>query len=277
MERAKSRAAEAAASRLERQSREGEARAKLQHMCDQAELARCRLQMSEFIGPLHRHQKQITNGIINWCKVRGYWPQIFAHFGSIMKSEPMYGTMFPSGLIELMAADPHGETATEYRKLVSKVLLPSVSASRKLILDRAGDLAEKPPESEWEEKYTAAQLQSPGAKATTHLSVLDNFALVCREWELVVEQWELGDYTQWQPHSLNPFLTNTLIDCMYSSVKKRESKFVKGVSEYRQSTVGAGAALGGGTYTLESAQQYFAAAGAAGTGDTIPNQVNASA
>ena len=90
MERAKSRAAEAAASRLERQSREGDARAKLQHMCDQAELARCRLQMSEFIGPLHRHQKQITNGIINWCKVRGYWPQIFAHFGSIMKSEPMY-------------------------------------------------------------------------------------------------------------------------------------------------------------------------------------------
>eukprot|EP01043_Picozoa_sp_COSAG02_P100376 COSAG02_NODE_36455_length_454_cov_1.011268_1_plen_56_part_10 len=55
-----------------------------------------------------------------------------------------------------------------------------------------------------------------------------------------MEQWEDGDYTEWQLHCLDPFLSNSLIDCMYASVKKRESKFVKGVSEYQQSTTRAG-------------------------------------
>ena len=52
MDRSKARATEEANSRLERQSRELEAQAKLRHMCERAELDRCRLQMSEFVGPV---------------------------------------------------------------------------------------------------------------------------------------------------------------------------------------------------------------------------------
>ena len=89
-------------------------------------------------------------------------------------------------------------------------------------------------------------------------------ALVYREFEMVVEDWDRGEFTLWQPRRPHPFLANTLCDNMYANVKKREGKFVASVSEYRQSTVGAGAVLQGGTYTVESAQAYFAAA-AAGT------------
>jgi hypothetical protein len=52
VDRSKARATEEANSRLERQSRELEAQAKLRHMCERAELDRCRLQMSEFVGPV---------------------------------------------------------------------------------------------------------------------------------------------------------------------------------------------------------------------------------
>jgi hypothetical protein len=55
MDRNKARATEEANSRLERQSRELEAQAKLRHMCERAELDRCRLQMSEFIGPVRTY------------------------------------------------------------------------------------------------------------------------------------------------------------------------------------------------------------------------------
>ena len=262
MERSKSRATEEANSRLERQSRELEAQAKLKHMCDRAELDRCRQQMSEFVGPAHRHMKQLTNAMIDFMAVRGFYPKCFAYFGSVMKSEPIYGHFFPPELIEQIAADPQGECAREYRRLVRGVLLPSMSTIRKLILEKASDLAEKPPEEEWEKKFTAAQLASPGTKATTHLSVLDGMALCYREWELLVEDWDRDDFTLWQPRRPNPFLGNTLLDNMYANVKKRESKFVASVTEYRQSTVGAGAALQGRTYTVESAEAYFKAAAA---------------
>jgi hypothetical protein len=215
-------------------------------------------------------RSQVTNVIIDFMVVRGYYPKAFAFFGSLMKSEPIYGPLFPPELIETMAADPDGECAREYRRMIRGIALPSMSALRKLILERGSDLAEKPPEAEWEEKYTAAQLAAPGTKATTYLSVLDGMALVYREWELLVEEWDRDDYTLWQPRRPNPFLGNTLLDNMYANVKKRESKFVASVTEYRQSTVGAGAALKGGTYTVESAHEYFAAASAGVPGAVSP-------
>jgi hypothetical protein len=214
--------------------------------------------------------KQVTNALLDFMIVRGYYPDGFKYLGSLMRSEPIYGPFFPPGLIEIMEKDPEGEVAREYRRMVRGVMMPSLSAARQLILDRGSDLAEEPPETEWEKKYTVAQLAAPGTKATTYLSVLDNMALVYREFEMVVEDWDRGDYTRWQPQRPHPFLANTLCDNMYANVKKREGKFVASVSEYKQSTVGAGAVLQGGTYTVESAQAYFAAAAAG----TQPRQVD---
>jgi hypothetical protein len=102
------------------------------------------------------------------------------------------------------------------------------------------------------------------------LSVLDGMALCYREWELLVEDWERGDFTLWQPRRPSPFLGNTLLDNMYTNVKKRESKFVASVSEYRQSTVGAGAALQGRMLTAESAEAHFAALAAGVPGAVAP-------
>ena len=214
--------------------------------------------------------KQVTNALLDFMIVRGYYPDGFKYLGSLMKSEPIYGPIFPPGLIEIMEKDPEGEVAREYRRMVRGVMMPSLSAARQLILDRGSDLAEEPPETEWEKKYTVAQLAAPGTKATNYLSVLDNMALVYREFEMVVEDWDRGDYTRWQPQRPHPFLANTLCDNMYANVKKREGKFVASVSEYQQSKVGAGAVLGGGTYTVKSAQAYFAAAAAG----IQPGQVN---
>eukprot|EP01043_Picozoa_sp_COSAG02_P088891 COSAG02_NODE_25939_length_645_cov_0.756410_1_plen_131_part_10 len=129
--------------------------------------------------------KQVTNALLDFTVVRGYYPEQFAHLGSLMKSEPIYGPIFPPGLIKVMDADPDGETAREYRRMIRGIMLPSLLTIRKLILERGSDLAEEPPEEEWEKKYTAAQLASPGTKATTYLSVLDNVAMHCREFEMI--------------------------------------------------------------------------------------------
>ena len=71
MDRSKARATEEANSRLERQSRELEAQAKLRHMCERAELDRCRLQMSEFVGPVRTvrtfHADARRSLRLSWC------------------------------------------------------------------------------------------------------------------------------------------------------------------------------------------------------------------
>ncbi len=232
--------AQAETARLERVSREEAAHGQLRHMCDQAELKRVRQQMSVFIGPLHRHIKLCTTAILNFFVVRGHYPGVYSHYGDLFQAKPLYGACFPPGLCEKMAADPQGECACEWRAMCREILVPGYNVCRQLILEYGSDLADTPSKDAWEDKYTKEQLESPGTKATTHFSAMDAFCLWSKEFELLVRDWdeERGVFPLWQPRALFPVMLNGLVDTMFSQVKKRESKFVASVEEYRGSTTG---------------------------------------
>ena len=236
------REARAETARRERESRDAAAQAQLKHLCDQAELARVRQQMSVFIGPLQRHYKACNTAATHFFAVRGHYPDIYKYFAGAHQRKPIYGPLIPPPLCEQMSAEPHGECAREYRTLCRDTLVPYYTLCRRLILEHGSDLADTPSEDTWEDKYSTEQLESPGTKATTHFGVLDAFCLWSKEFELVVRDWdedgEKGATRRWQPRADHPWLMNNLVDIMFSQVKKREGAFVASVEEYRGSKTG---------------------------------------
>ena len=227
--------------RLERESRDAAAQARLKHLCDQAELARVRQQISVFIGPLHRHFKVTNTATLNFFLVRGHYPDIMKYYGQLFQRKPAYGAIpCPPALCEQMSADPQSTCAREYRTLCRDILVPYHSVCRQLILEHGSDLADTPAEDVWDAKFSPEQLASPGTKSTTHFGVLDAYCLYSKEFEQVVREWdeEKGVFERWQPQAPIPVLMNVLVDAMFAQVKKREGVFVASVEEYRGSKAG---------------------------------------
>jgi hypothetical protein len=133
-----------------------------------------RQQISIFVGPLHRHVKQVNTiwyhthapcrmvlvwlwsvsdmvwkhrRSVHFAVLRQFCPDILSsHWKPMYQRKPIYGKLWPRDLCESMAAQPHGECARAFRKVQREFILPSYQVIRRLILEYASDLAEKPPE-----------------------------------------------------------------------------------------------------------------------------------
>mmetsp|Transcript_4930 Transcript_4930/g.14297 ORF Transcript_4930/g.14297 Transcript_4930/m.14297 type:complete len:316 (-) Transcript_4930:786-1733(-) len=185
-------------------------------------LERVRLQLSVFIGPLHRSFKTLNTCMAQYRIAMGdnkkRWLKAIKY-----KGRNYWMPAFDPEALEQFIQDPATIEAKRYRNMVSRRVKPIYTRVRELILDHSSDLADMPTQEEWLQKHTEESVLSPYTGSININVIIDTLNVWSYEFDDIIESWEEGDFTRMQPETHVAWLIcNDLIDTLYDTAKEKE-------------------------------------------------------
>jgi len=186
-------------------------------------LERVRLQLSVFIGPLHRSFKTLNTCMAQYRIAMGdnkkRWLKAIKY-----KGRNYWMPAFDPKALEQFIQDPTTIEAKRYRNMVSRRVKPIYTRVRELILDHSSDLADMPTQEEWLQKHTEESVLSPYTGSININVIIDTLNVWSYEFDDIIESWEEGDFTRMQPETHVAWLIcNDLIDTLYDTAKEKEA------------------------------------------------------
>ena len=196
-------------------------------------LARVRLQLSEFIGPMHRLWKTQSTIVMHYLKQSGHG---FDHMPEVVarKGQAYWMTLMREDFLLEFVEDPHSFEAVNYRNVVTRRLKPMYTRIRELVLIHMSDLADMPTQEEWLNRYREEDITSPYNGSMNINVIFDTYTAWTLEFDDIVESWAEGDFRRMQPTIKFAFLIcNDLIDLLYDNAKAKEARYNKHVTVHR--------------------------------------------
>mmetsp|Transcript_18440 Transcript_18440/g.37755 ORF Transcript_18440/g.37755 Transcript_18440/m.37755 type:complete len:280 (+) Transcript_18440:49-888(+) len=199
----------------------------------QQALERVRLQMSVFIGPIHRLYKTQTTLIANYFQHSGHGMN---HMMDAMtaKGSAYWLHLFADDFIQGFIDDPNSFEAECYRNFISRRLKPIYTRIRELVLANGSDLADMPSQEEWLAKYDKESVTSPILGSLNTNVIFDTFSAWTVEFDDIIESWSQSDFRRMQPTIVvNWPICNELVDLLYDNAKMKEATYNKHVKVHK--------------------------------------------
>jgi len=199
---------------------------------DQA-LERVRIQMSGFVGPLHRLWKTQSVVTRSYTKQAGHG---MFHFVKAVESKGLahWFVLFDPDSLQPFIDNPDSFEAQLYRNCISRSIKQLYTRIRELVLMHGSDLADMPTQEEWLLKYDRESVTSPFNGSLNVNVILDTYVAWTLEFDDIVESWGENDFRRMQPNTVVAWLiANDLIDQLYDNAKMKEAKYNKHVKVHR--------------------------------------------
>jgi hypothetical protein len=199
---------------------------------DQA-LERVRIQMSGFVGPIHRLWKTQSTVMRSYTEQTGHGMFHFAK-AAIAKGKAHWFVLFDPGFLQPLIDNPETFEAQLYRNFISRQVKQLYTRIRELVLMHGSDLADMPTQEEWLLKYDRESVTSPYNGSLNVNVIFDTYVAWTLEFDDIVESWGENDFRRMQPNTVVAWLiANDLVDQLYDNAKMKEAKYNKHVKVHR--------------------------------------------
>ena len=189
-------------------------------------LTRVRLQISTFVGPLHRSFKCFNTALMSYQQSTTLDGKMHQHIPAAWKSKKYWTPVFDDLIVAGYIASPDSPEAVRYRTFITARFQPLWRISRDLIIAHASDLAELPLDVDWEEKHPKETRMSPYTFSSHTLVPFDSLVNWSYEFDEIVSEWERGIFLRMQPFVALPIrLLIDNVDHQFATAKEKEAKY----------------------------------------------------